>query len=144
MTLPSAWPGLVHVHAGIHDLAQGHRSDTANRVVVGDRQLLTQLVESRAAGRFTLRDVRAATGDLAVDDAPDPKLVAAAFMDCELESLKATATAVAESNSAASSIHDRLVDAVGAERATDLAALTRQLQQLHREHAFEHGTKLPF
>ena len=53
------------------------------------------LVNSKAVGRFNLRDLRVAMGDLhppeGVESVPDTALINAAFMDCDLDELKADA-----------------------------------------------------
>ncbi len=65
------------------------------------------LVTSPAAGRFNLRAMRLAKGEgspLPDEQVPDAALVDAAFLDCDLEELKATAAAVDESLAALDSI----------------------------------------
>src|SRR5262245_9552850 len=50
------------------------------------------LAESRVAGRYGLRDVRLASGELTAPDGenlPDAALIDAAFMECDLDALRA-------------------------------------------------------
>ncbi len=67
----------------------------------------TPIVKSTAAGRFSLRDVRLSKGEATAEGeekTADPALIDAAFLDCELETLTATADAVAEALSTLQSI----------------------------------------
>jgi type VI secretion system protein ImpA len=65
------------------------------------------LVESKSAGRFNLRAVRLSKGEGSPqgdETVPDPTLIDAAFLDCNLDDLTAKAAAVDESLAALGSI----------------------------------------
>lgn len=84
------------------------------------------LVESRAAGRFNLRDVRLSNGELAPGDdeeRPDGALIDAAFMDCDLDELTVTADHIKESMAALDMIDGLMRDRVGSELAPDFGVL---------------------
>ena len=92
----------------------------------------TPLVASRTIGRFALRDVLIATGQLsapASDEAP-PELssIDAAAMDVDLETLQATASAVHRSYELVGAVESVLTDNVGAARAADLSDLSNLLK----------------
>jgi type VI secretion system protein ImpA len=75
----------------------------------------TTLVISPVAGRFSLRSVRLSKGEGAPEadeKVPDAALVDAAFLDCDLDALQATAGAVAESLAALESIGSFIRDRV--------------------------------
>ena len=84
------------------------------------------LVDSRAAGRFSLRDIRLANGELEPgenEERPDGALIDAAFMDCDLDELTATADSVKEAMAALDLIDGLLRERVGIELAPDFSAL---------------------
>lgn len=91
------------------------------------------LVESPKAGRFSLRDLRLATGEakpVGNEKVPEPALIEAAFMDCPLESLTATATTVAELLATVDAILALLQDRVGSERAPTFENLAAELRAM--------------
>jgi type VI secretion system protein ImpA len=91
------------------------------------------LVESKTAGRFSLRDLRLATGEAKPADAekvPEPALIEAAFMDCPIEGLTATANDVNECVAAVEAILALLVDRVGVERAPTFENLSGELRAM--------------
>ncbi len=93
----------------------------------------TPLVEARTAGKFSLRDLRLVTGETAPsanETVPDAALIEAAFMECELDALKATADTVAEMVTTIDSILAQLRERVGVERAPSLDNLTRELRAM--------------
>lgn len=87
------------------------------------------LVESRAIGRFSLRDVQIASGELSVPQdgntpPPEPQMVAAAFQDAALEQLKAVADAIDQSLETVVAIEGVLSNHMEPGRLPDLSALT--------------------
>lgn len=89
---------------------------------------LAPLVESRTLGRFGLRDLLVATGELPAPKdsrtpAPEWPVIEAAFKDAELQSLQATADALNQSLAAILAIETRLMEQVGAGAAPDLSDL---------------------
>jgi type VI secretion system protein ImpA len=92
------------------------------------------LVASRAAGRYGLRDIRVAKGEVppaAGEKKPDAALVDAAFSDCDVAQLSATADGVREAGKVLGAIVAFLSERVGAGRAPTLANLTKDLRALN-------------
>ena len=90
------------------------------------------LVSSRALGRFSLRDIKVATGELsATDDEPAPQMAAieGAFMEAPAEEVQATQAAIQQSIEAVTAIESTLTEKVGAANATDLNALVSLLRE---------------
>jgi type VI secretion system protein ImpA len=91
------------------------------------------LVVSRAAGRYSLRDIRLAKGEVApagAEKKPDAALIDAAFADGDLAQLGAAAEAVREANTTLAAIVALMGERVGAGRAPTLANLTKELRAL--------------
>jgi type VI secretion system protein ImpA len=91
------------------------------------------LVASRAAGRYSLRDIRLAKGELAPaagDKKPDAALIDAAFADCDVAQLGATAEAVREAGKTLEAVVALVRERVGAGRAPTLANLSKDLRAL--------------
>jgi type VI secretion system protein ImpA len=91
------------------------------------------LAESRVAGRYGLRDVRITAGELTPPEnekVAEAALVDAAFMECDLDALRATAAAVKEASSALDSITDLLAERVGSQNVPDLDALAKELRAM--------------
>jgi type VI secretion system protein ImpA len=91
------------------------------------------LVASRAAGRYSLRDIRLAKGEVAPaagEKKPDSALIDAAFADCDVAQLGATADAVREASKTLEAIVAVVRERVGAARAPTLANLTKDLRAL--------------
>ena len=91
------------------------------------------LVESKALGRFSLKDIEIATGQIAAPaggESPDMAAIDGAFLDCDLEALQATAGAVSGSLQQVSAIDAALManEQVGQTRAPDLSALPKVLK----------------
>ncbi len=91
------------------------------------------LVESRALGRFSYRDMQIAAGDAPAPEghaAPDPAAIEGAFMDCDVEALAATAAAVESSEARIRQIETVLTERVGTGSAADLSALPTLLKEI--------------
>lgn len=90
---------------------------------------LAPLIESRVIGRFGLRDIQIATGELpspaGSDTSPtDWRTIEAAFKAVELDDLRATADAVDQSRQLIAAIDAILSERVGAGAAPDFSPLT--------------------
>jgi type VI secretion system protein ImpA len=87
------------------------------------------LVESRGIGRFSLRDMLIASGELPApkdeDSEPhNPQMIAAAFQEADPEQLREVSTSIDQSLDTLASIETILMEKVGAEAAPDLSALS--------------------
>ena len=95
------------------------------------------LVNSRALGRFSLRDVQIASGllaPLASDEPaelPTQTKIDGAFLDADLDELQATAAAVAEAIERVKRIEVVLTELIGVARAPDMSALAGVLKEIH-------------
>lgn len=103
---------------------------------------LAPLVESRALGRFSLRDVQIATGKLPPPGdgsaVPDLATIKAAFMDAEPDALESTRQAVASSLDSLRAIEAFVTDQVGVGAAPNFAPLRdllKEVQQVFAEYA---------
>ena len=90
------------------------------------------LVSSRALGRFSLRDIRLANGEITLpegDDTPvpDPAHIEAAFLDCDLEELTDNSEAADRCVSLLNDIEAFALEQVGAEFAPELGNLSSEL-----------------
>jgi len=108
---------------------------------------LAPLIESRALGRFSLRDVQIATGKLPPSgdgsSAPELATIKAAFMDAGAETLESTRQAVASSLESLKAIESFVTDQVGigdAPNFTPLRDLLKEAQQVLGEYSEESGT----
>jgi type VI secretion system protein ImpA len=104
-----------------------------SRAAVLQSLVRVPLVESKKAGRFSLRDLRLASGEAkpaGTEKVPEPALIEAAFMDCPIEGLTATATAVDECVAAVDAILALVTDRVGAERAPTFENLSAELRAM--------------
>lgn len=96
------------------------------------------LVNSRALGRFSLRDVQIAAGLLTpvtTDEErapPNQDMINGAFQDAPLEDLQATAETVAMAFSRAERIEALLTDQVGVTQAPNMDALTVVLKEIRQ------------
>jgi type VI secretion system protein ImpA len=91
------------------------------------------LVESPKAGRFSLRDLRLVSGEAkpsGAEKVPDAGLIEAAFLDCPIERLTATATSVTEAIATVDAILALLRDRVGHERAPTFENLASELRAM--------------
>jgi type VI secretion system protein ImpA len=89
------------------------------------------LVDSRALGRFGLRDIEIALGQAQAPEGSEPAnmaMIEGAFLDCDLESLQGTADAVNRSLEHLQSIDALLLEKVGSHQVPDLAALPAVLK----------------
>src|SRR5690606_11599753 len=94
------------------------------------------LIQSRALGRVTLRDVRIASGELTAGPNEPPPIEAghinAAFMDGELDELEANAAAVRSALAELEQLGSFLNERVGAATAPDLAPIANELKAIGR------------
>lgn len=89
------------------------------------------VVQSKAMGRFNLRDIRMASGRQPTDGAPQQPQIDAAFMDADLQGLENSAAAISDSLDQVTGIDRLLVDKVG-DRAPDLKPLVVDLSNIRR------------
>lgn len=94
------------------------------------------LTDSRVAGRFSLRDIAIANGELpppenAEEGPADMTIIEAAFQDTDPERLQALADAVRESMEHVASIESTVTDAVEAGAGPDLSDLGKTLKKVH-------------
>jgi type VI secretion system protein ImpA len=92
------------------------------------------LVSSRTVGRFSLRDVLVARGEMPPADgqsAPEPGVIEAAFLDADPDELRQTADALARAAGDVDAIESVLMERVGAAQTADLSALTHELKRAH-------------
>ena len=97
---------------------------------------MTPIVDSKAMGRFSLRDIMIARGELVASggaEAPDMAVIDAAFMDASLDDLQANAEALAESAELAKKLENVLTEKVGSTQAPDLSDLPSVLGEVRDE-----------
>lgn len=103
----------------------------------------TPLVESRALGRFSLRDVQIASGLLtpvAADKDEEPPTLAridGAFLDADVDALQATTAAVSKGMERVSRIEVLLTEQVGVAQAPDMSTLTGVLKEVQHVLAWQ-------
>jgi type VI secretion system protein ImpA len=93
------------------------------------------LVSSRALGRFSLRHLKLADGSLvaaAEESVPDMAGIDAAFLDCDLDELTATAAAATRSLELMDLIESTVSDRVGAGYGVDLDPLRQVVKEAER------------
>lgn len=96
---------------------------------------MAPIVESKAMGRYSLRDIEIARGDLiSGGDAkpPDMAVIDAAFMDSSIDDLQATAEALAQAIQHSEKLDTVLTEKVGSTQAPDLSALAAVLRELRQ------------
>ncbi|MDH3351693.1 MAG: type VI secretion system protein TssA [Gammaproteobacteria bacterium] len=97
------------------------------------------LVSSKAVGRFSLRDIRVANGDLQPlkdqESVPDAALINAAFMDCDLEELQSDAAHIDEALENIGKSEAIFAENVGAAFSPDLSDLVADLKVLQNVYA---------
>jgi type VI secretion system protein ImpA len=105
------------------------------------------LVSSRALGRFSLRDMRIASGALAPvggdkEEAPTQSKIDGAFQETNLEELQATAGTVVSAYDRVERIEGMLTDLVGVTQAPDMSELSvmlKEIRQVLAEHLQRRG-----
>ena len=95
------------------------------------------LVSSRALGRFSLRDIRLASGEITLpenDDSeiPDPSHVDAAFLDCDLEELTGNSEAISQCIDTLKDLEAYTRVQVGAEFAPEVNGLFTELNVIQK------------
>ena len=104
----------------------------------------TPVVHSKALGRFSLRDIRIASGKnpapAGLAEPPQQVQIDAAFLDADLGALQATAAAVAAALQHVGAVDRLLVDKVGA-RAPELKPLVLDLTELKHVLADKLGAR---
>lgn len=94
--------------------------------------LTTPLVESRAVGRFSLRDIQIANGKLPAPEGEEPPqwaMIQGAFSDVPLENVQATQQALKDSLADINAIENFLTAQVGVGNAPSLAPIRNQLKE---------------
>ena len=106
--------------------------------LVGDL-LQLELVASKVVGKFTLRDVRVANGDLSAfswqENVPDSGLINAAFMDADVDEMQANSNYIVKSIELVESISAAIVEQVGGSVAPDYSELTAELTEIQTLYA---------
>jgi type VI secretion system protein ImpA len=98
----------------------------------------TPIVNSRALGRFSLRDIAVATGELPPPEGQAPTSMAnieGAFDSIELDTLTATATAARNAIDDVNTIETLVTEKVGGSQAVNLSKLTQMLTVAHKHLA---------
>ncbi|MBK5964168.1 type VI secretion protein [Thiocystis minor] len=95
------------------------------------------LVDSRALGRFGLRDLQIAAKEIppptdGKTPVPEPMAIEAAFQEVELEALQATANAIGQSRERLARIESRLLEQVGVGAAPDMTELAQVIQSAQK------------
>lgn len=97
---------------------------------------LAPLVAGAGIGRFSLRDLAIAAGEIpppaGMETLPDPATIDAAFLSCPVPVLQETAAAVRAAIGQAAAIERTLTDHVGTTRAVSLEPLRSALQEAQR------------
>lgn len=105
----------------------------------------TPLVDSKKAGKFSLRDIRIANGELHAgpdEETPDGGLIDAAFLDCDLDALQATSEAANTAATELAALDTYLREQVGVQLAPDFTALKDEVsatQKVLAAHLAERG-----
>lgn len=98
--------------------------------------LLMPIVNSKAVGRFGLRDVRVAAGELQPLDpdaqVPDAALINAAFMDCDLDELQADAASIDVVIEDLGKCEAIFAEKIGAANSPDLDALVSEVKEIKK------------
>lgn len=108
------------------------------------------LVSSKTLGKFSMRDIRIAGGEIALPEGdetpvPDPSHIDAAFLDCEQDELTANADAVSNCMETLAGLDEFTRDKVGAQFAPELGDLSSELKAVHstlREQLARRGVEL--
>ena len=107
------------------------------------------LVSSKTLGKFSLRDIRLANGEITLpagDDTPipDPSHIEAAFLDCELDELTANSDAVNHCLETLGDLENYTQEQVGTEFAPNLGKLSSELKAVRvvlREQLVRRGVE---
>lgn len=101
--------------------------------------LLMPIVSSKAVGRFSLRDIRVAAGELQpLDDSaqvPDGALINAAFMDCDLDELQADAAAIDAVIEDLGKCEAVFAEKIGAANSPDIDGLVKEAKEIKKSYA---------
>lgn len=107
--------------------------------------LLVPVVSAKMAGRFNLRDVRVAQGDLPApadqESVPDAGIINAAFMEADLDDLVESLAKVTEAKEHAEAIDAVFNEQVGAANGPDLNPLLSELKDLNRIYVEHLGAR---
>jgi type VI secretion system protein ImpA len=104
----------------------------------------TPLVSSRALGKFSLRDIAVASGELPpAPDQPAPQMAAieGAFASIELETLSATEAAAKRALDDVTTIEALVTERVGGSQAVNLSKLSAMLASAHKTLAAALGRR---
>jgi type VI secretion system protein ImpA len=96
-----------------------------------DRIRVTPLVAARSFGRFSLRDIAVATGELPPPpdtEAPKTSAIDGAFTECPLPELEATAASLRSAQESLAAIEAFVAEKVGAANGTNFAKLVEVLR----------------
>lgn len=94
---------------------------------------LAPLVESKAIGRFSLRDIQLATDKIDLPEGaakPDANVIRGAFADVTAETVQATHLAIVESDQLVRDIESIVAEKVGISNGVDLSALSAMLKDV--------------
>lgn len=100
-----------------------------------ERIRLAPLTNSRQMGRFSLRDIALATGEISPrgeEEVPSLELIEAAFEDTSTEDLQALSTHTAGAVESLDAIQRSLTEGLGAERSPDFASVRSALRDVQR------------
>ena len=101
--------------------------------------LVMPIVGSKAIGRFSLRDIRVAAGELKpLDDSaqvPDSALINAAFMDCDLDELQADAASIDAIIEDLGKCEAIFAEKIGAANSPDIDGLVREVKEIKKAYA---------
>jgi len=94
------------------------------------------LVKAKMAGIYSLRDIQMAAGDAKPpegSEAPDSSIIDAAFLECDLDELKASAESVPAAQECLTDIENLISEKVGAANNTlTVKPLTDELRLIHK------------
>jgi type VI secretion system protein ImpA len=96
----------------------------------------TPIVSSRALGRFSLRDIAVATGEMPAPEGQEAVTmgtIEGAFDSIELEALSATAAGAKNALDDVNTIETLVTDKVGGSRAVNLSKLSQLLAAAHKQ-----------
>ena len=101
--------------------------------------LMMPIVGSKAVGRFSLRDIRVAAGELKPlnedGQVPDSALINAAFMDCDLDELQADAAAIDAIIDDLGKCEGIFAENIGAANSPDIDGLVGEVKEIKKAYA---------